>query len=248
MLADPGARTLSIEDTGAGLTDAEIRSYLATVGAGYTRTLRQRGENTSLIGYFGLGFLSAFVVAERTEVWTCSYQDPAQAWRFVSHDGQTYSLEPGPERAVGTRVTLHLREQHEALANPLAVRRLLTRYTCLLQHPIHCPLDASLADRSEGLGEPVNAEPPPWRGASSPSSSSENARTSPRHTAEFEAIPGARARWRRMPSRCSRMCLGRAEKGVTRSNCLAVCLWSCAAVRAPKGSIKARREKVGCSK
>src|SRR5262249_3848819 len=61
-------------------------------------------------------------------------------------------------REVGTRVTLHLREQHQALANPLAVRRLLLRYACLLRHPIHCPVDA-MGD----LGEPVNAEPPPWR-------------------------------------------------------------------------------------
>src|SRR5690606_37165703 len=47
-------------------------------------------------------------------------------------------------------------------ANPLGVRRLLTRYTCLLRHPVYCPLDASLV--SEGaIGEAVNTEPPPWR-------------------------------------------------------------------------------------
>jgi molecular chaperone HtpG len=162
--ADPSARTLTIEDTGAGLTDEEIQRYLATVGAGYTRTLRQReqtGEASSLIGYFGLGFLSAFVVSERTEVWTCSYQQPEQAWRFVSRDGQTYSLDAAPLREVGTRVTLHLREEHQALANPLAVRRLLLRYACLLRHPIFCPLDGSGFD----LGEAVNSEPPPWRDA-----------------------------------------------------------------------------------
>ena len=158
VIADPAQKTLTIEDTGAGLTDDEIQRYLATVGAGYTRQLRAReAESSSLIGYFGLGFLSAFVVAERTDVWTCSYQQPDRAWRFVSRDGQTYTLEPGASRAVGTRVTLHLREAHVGLANPLAVRRLLTRYACLLEHPIHCPLDPSEP------GEPVNAEPPPWR-------------------------------------------------------------------------------------
>lgn len=163
--ADPTAKTLTIEDTGAGLTDDEIQRYLATVGAGYTRTLRQREQGgdaaSSLIGYFGLGFLSAFVVSERTEVYTCSYQQPELAWRFVSRDGQTYSLDAAPQRDVGTRVTLHLREQHHALANPLAVRRLLLRYACLLAHPIHCPLDASAGPGE--LGEAVNADPPPWR-------------------------------------------------------------------------------------
>lgn len=166
VLADPGKKTLTIEDTGAGLTDDEIQRYLATVGAGYTRTLRQReteGQATSLIGYFGLGFLSAFVVSESAEVWTCSYQQPDQAWRFVSRDGQTYSLDEAPARPVGTRVTLQLREQHLMLANPLAVRRLLTRYACLLRDPIFCPLDATLAEREGAWGEAVNAEPPPWR-------------------------------------------------------------------------------------
>jgi molecular chaperone HtpG len=163
--ADPTAKTLTIEDTGAGLTDSEIQQYLATVGAGYTRTLRQREQGgdaaSSLIGYFGLGFLSAFVVSDRTEVYTCSYQQPELAWRFVSRDGQTYSLDAAPQREIGTRVTLYLREQHQSLGNPLAVRRLLLRYACLLQHPIHCPLDAAAGP--EELGEAVNAEPPPWR-------------------------------------------------------------------------------------
>jgi molecular chaperone HtpG len=162
--ADPSGKTLTIEDTGAGLTDEEIQQYLATVGSGYTRTLRQReqgsGAASSLIGYFGLGFLSAFVVSERTEVWTCSYQQPEQAWRFTSRDGQTYSLDSAPAREIGTRVTLHLREQHHELANPLAVRRLLLRYACLLRHPIYCPLDSSVGPE---LGEAVNGEPPPWR-------------------------------------------------------------------------------------
>ena len=166
VLCDPDQRTLIIEDTGAGLTDDEIRRYLATVGAGYTRTLRQRdGESGGLIGYFGLGFLSAFVVAERAEVWTCSHLQPERAWRFVSRDGRTYTLEPGASRAVGTRVTLHLRESHGSLANPLAVRRLLTRYCCLLHHPIHAPLAANLAAREGAWGEAINADPPPWRDA-----------------------------------------------------------------------------------
>ncbi len=161
VVADPGERTLSIEDTGAGLTADEVERYLATVGAGYTRTLRDSQPEAAkgLIGYFGLGFLSAFVVADRVEVWTCSYQAPELAWRFVSRDGQTYTLEPAPSRAVGTRVTLALGERFTELANPLAIRRLLTRYASLLTHPVHCPLDGSF----ERLAEPVNAEPPPWR-------------------------------------------------------------------------------------
>ncbi|MGM3213602.1 ATP-binding protein, partial [Klebsiella pneumoniae] len=74
---DAGAGVLRITDTGAGLTRQEIHDYLATVGVGYTRGLRQGGEDDEgLIGMFGLGFLSAFVLARRVSVRTTSYQTP----------------------------------------------------------------------------------------------------------------------------------------------------------------------------
>ncbi len=152
VVANPGDRTLTIEDTGAGLTDQEIKLYLATVGSGYTRHLRDGGHNDQgLIGYFGLGFLSAFVVSDRTVVHTCSYQNPDQAWVFASRSGQTYTIRSGEPRPVGTKITLHLKSTFQSLASPDVVRSLLRRYCSLLPLPIFC------AD------EQVNREPPPWR-------------------------------------------------------------------------------------
>lgn len=148
---DAAARTLSFEDTGAGLTDEEIEKYLATIGSGYTRTLRDDGHD-GLIGYFGLGFLSAFVVSERIEVWTCSHQEPDRAWTFSSRSGQSYVVQPAPSRPVGTRVTLHLAPRFEELSRQEPVRSLLERYCGLLEVPIHC-----------GGGPAVNETPPPWR-------------------------------------------------------------------------------------
>ncbi|MCA9710610.1 MAG: ATP-binding protein [Myxococcales bacterium] len=149
--ADPAACTLAFEDTGAGLTDEEIERYLATIGSGYTRTLRDEGRD-DLIGYFGLGFLSAFVISERIDVWTCSYQRPDQAWSFSSRSGQSYTVQPASPRAVGTLVTLHLSARFEELSRPGPVRALLQRYCGLLPVPIHA-----------GEGAAINAEPPPWR-------------------------------------------------------------------------------------
>ncbi|MEG8103005.1 ATP-binding protein, partial [Xanthomonas hortorum] len=75
--ADAAQGIVRIVDTGAGLTQQEIHDYLATVGVGYTRGLRQGGhEDSGLIGMFGLGFLSAFVLARRVSVRTTSYQSP----------------------------------------------------------------------------------------------------------------------------------------------------------------------------
>ncbi len=149
----PNERLLIVEDSGAGLTRDEVRAYLATVGSGRTRALRDAGEGDSMIGYFGLGFLSTFVVASRTEVWTCSYQSPDTAWRFSSHNGETYSLQPAESREVGTTVTLTLKKEHAELADADVLVELLGNYCALLRHPLHV------------CNQHLNEVPPPWRGS-----------------------------------------------------------------------------------
>lgn len=72
VVVDVAKSTITITDTGAGLTESEIHGFLATVGVGYTRMLRQQDDNTGLIGMFGLGFLSAFVLAKEVTVLTTS--------------------------------------------------------------------------------------------------------------------------------------------------------------------------------
>ncbi|HEY0687309.1 MAG TPA: ATP-binding protein [Steroidobacter sp.] len=149
VTATPG--TLTITDNGAGLTAEEIHSYLATVGAGYTRTLREKGAE-GLIGYFGLGFLSAFAVSERVEVWTCSYQTPEVAHRFVSRSGETYTVERAEPRPIGTQLRLILRPAFPELGDAQVVLSRLQRYCCLLKYPV-----------SLNGGTPVNIAGAPWR-------------------------------------------------------------------------------------
>jgi len=142
---------LTVTDNGSGLTHEEIINYLATVGAGYTRLLKEAGKNDDLIGQFGLGFLSAYVVADKVEVVTTSYKTPDETWRFVSRDGQRYSLdrthEPGP---IGTKVILSVASESESLTDPVEIEALARRFCCLLPIPVHAP-------------QQVNAELPPWR-------------------------------------------------------------------------------------
>jgi molecular chaperone HtpG len=152
---DPAKRTLTILDTGAGLTREEIVKYLATVGAGYTGKLRAEGRGgEALIGAFGLGFLSAFVVSERVDLYTTSYQEPSLGWHFQSRGGERYQLGPAPAGPVGTRVVLHLGEAFALLASLELVPKLLERYASLLAFPIHIG--------SRG-GDAVNRPLPPWR-------------------------------------------------------------------------------------
>lgn len=150
---DAAEGTLTVEDTGAGLTHDEIVQYLATVGAGYTRKLRESTGSDELIGLFGLGFLSAFVVSDRTSVITTSYKEPDKGWHYQSKSGERYTLEPAPARTVGTVVQLHLKEKFAKLADMTVLRSILGRYCALLHVPVFAG-DDELA---------VNAEPAPWR-------------------------------------------------------------------------------------
>lgn len=153
VVADEGAGTITITDNGAGLTEAEIHGFLATIGAGYTRELRTTSADDSLIGQFGLGFLSAFVVSDTVQVATTSYRTPGERWCYASQGGLTYTVEPLPAAAVGTTVTLAVKDKFRTLLDADALGSTLRRYCSLLKHPIF------LGDAAEA----INAVAPPWR-------------------------------------------------------------------------------------
>ncbi|MBO1415496.1 ATP-binding protein [Streptomyces sp. FH025] len=158
--ADAARRTVAIEDTGAGLTEPEIHAYLATVGTGYTRMLRELTGNQELIGAFGLGFLSAFSVADEVTVTTTSHREPGLGHRYRSRGGEQYQVEPVPARPQpGTVVELTLKTEHAHLADEQALREVLARYCVLLPIPVHVGDDE----------QPVNAVRVPWRQQAHPS-------------------------------------------------------------------------------
>lgn len=147
--------TLRIVDTGAGLTEDEIHAYLATVGVGYTRKLREsEQEDSGLIGMFGLGFLSAFVLAKHVSVRTTSYQEPDLGHCYASINAEQYSVESIPRRPIGTEIVLKLHDEFSALTSAQKLREILEHYCALLAEPIHI-----------GGGDALNPEPPPWRQA-----------------------------------------------------------------------------------
>ena len=158
LTADRAARQLVIEDNGSGLTRDEIVTFLATVGRGYTGELRQRldaagrEEAMDLIGLFGLGLLSAFMIAKRIEITTASYQTPGEAWRWVSEGGQSYALRRATREQVGTTVRLELRDESTFLAEQGVLADILHVYAELLSVPIFVG----------NAPEPINTRTAPW--------------------------------------------------------------------------------------
>lgn len=140
---DPQNRLFIIQDNGSGLAEQEIHDYLATVGRGYTAELRDRLEFGSLddalalIGQFGLGLLSAFIVARRVVLVTKSYQPGSLAWRWLSEGEETYILEPAKRSTPGSVFTLHLKLAGEFLLNEGVVRDAIHTYADFLEIPIY---------------------------------------------------------------------------------------------------------------
>ncbi len=136
LRCDPSANKLIIEDNGSGLTYDEIKQFLATIGSGYSRLLRHETGTEDVVGYFGLGFLTAYIVASKVQVSTSSYQTPHEAWNFTSSKGKTYAISPADPRSRGTTVTLWLEKEYQNLTNSFFLRSVIQKYCCLLTTPI----------------------------------------------------------------------------------------------------------------
>ena len=155
--ADPDRGLLIVRDDGAGMTRDEVARFLATIGAGATREARERGESEEdLIGLFGLGFLSAFIIADRTRVRSTSHKAPGEGVEYRSTTGERYALADAEPREPGTEVQLTLGEDHRVLADVKTLHEVVSRYCGLLDVPVVVG------------GRAVNATPPPWRDPDAP--------------------------------------------------------------------------------
>jgi molecular chaperone HtpG len=154
---DPARRVLTISDNGNGLTEEEIGTYLATIGRGYTRELRERlafdspEEAAALIGQFGLGFLSAFLLASEVTLLTRSLKG-GPALRWSSAGDEHYEIGPGEHDEVGTTVELKVKPNASFLLDEQALADTIRTYADFLPIPIH--VNGDLAS--------LNLMAPPW--------------------------------------------------------------------------------------
>ena len=155
---DYQAGTVTISDNGSGLTEQEVHDYLATIGRSGTGEFRQqlvqkgRQAEVTLIGQFGIGLLSAFVVAFKVEVETLSVQPGNPAWHWTSEGQSHYELRRGSQEDVGTTVILHISENYRDMLNPEELRKAIKKYADFIPYQIF------LNDE----GAPANAVNAPW--------------------------------------------------------------------------------------
>ncbi len=138
---DPEAKTLSIEDTGCGMTEEELVQFLGTVAHSGSRELYERlskageAKDLSLIGQFGVGFYSAFLVADHVDVISRA-AGQEQAFKWSSDAKSSFSIEPAERATHGTTVTLHLKEEHAEFLEVWRLRSLVERYSDYVPYPV----------------------------------------------------------------------------------------------------------------
>lgn len=137
---DSEERTLSIVDNGVGLTHDELIENLGTIAhSGSLEFLNKLSGDAqadlSLIGQFGVGFYSAFMLADRVEVFSRSYTEDA-GWRWESDGTGSFTIEPAEDLPRGTRVKLHLKEGHDEFTQEERLKYIIRKHSSFVPHPI----------------------------------------------------------------------------------------------------------------
>jgi len=162
----PEERTLVIEDTGIGMTDKEMETNLGTIarsGSAEFREKLEKGEdNIDIIGQFGVGFYSAFMVAQKITVESRSAEsDTAFRWTSTGQDG--YTIEPSEKETAGTRITLWLKEDTEdekysEYLEEQKIRDLVKKYSDYVRYPIVMEVSKSIPDPSDKDNDIITVE------------------------------------------------------------------------------------------
>ena len=169
VTVDEAAGTLTVEDNGIGMTEEELTKYICNIALSGAVEFIQKYENESdgkngIIGHFGLGFYSAFMVSDRVEVVTRSYTG-ADAVHWDCTEGGEYEMGVGDREGQGTAVIMHISEEEKEYLSVSKIRAMLEKYCAFMPEEIYL-VDAN-AEVKEGeeqkAAEPVNDKSPLWQ-------------------------------------------------------------------------------------
>lgn len=190
---DAEAKTLTISDNGIGMSEAELIDNLGTIARSGTREFvdklqqAQQQKDLQLIGQFGVGFYSAFLVADKVEV-VSRAAGTERAHRWVSDAKESFTVEETTRDEPGTDIILHLGDAHQEFSNPYRLRELISRYSDYIGHPIEMPKPSAAGDDDDSAEDDDGSD----------------AETKTKETVSeqpvWERVNQANALWQRSPS------------------------------------------------
>ncbi|MEH6308303.1 molecular chaperone HtpG [Olivibacter sp. CPCC 100613] len=152
---DEAAKTITISDKGIGMTAEEVKKYINQIAfSGATEFMekfKEAKDANEIIGRFGLGFYSAFMVADKVEIQTLSYQDGAQAANWVCDGSTSYEITDGEKTSRGTDVILYINKESEEFLNKAKLEEILNKYCRFL--PVAIKFGTKTKSEEDGQDE-----------------------------------------------------------------------------------------------
>lgn len=139
VTTDEENRTLTVEDNGIGMTEEEVEKYITQIafsGAADFASKYEKAGGDGIIGHFGLGFYSAYMVSENIEIFTKSYQPEAPAVRWMSDGNSTYTIGDCDKTTVGTKIVMHIAEGEEEFLKEKTIEDLIRKYCSFMPYHI----------------------------------------------------------------------------------------------------------------
>ena len=159
VIVNPQEKTLKFIDNGLGMTPEEVEEYINQIAfSGATDFIEKYKDKTNedqIIGHFGLGFYSAFMVADEVHIDTLSYKDGAKAVHWECDGGTEFTMDDGDRETVGTEITLFLNEDCLKFCNEYEAREVIKKYCSFMPYEIYL-------NKSEGEDELLNDTNPLW--------------------------------------------------------------------------------------
>ncbi len=169
LTVDKQAKTLTVADNGIGMTRAEVEDNIGTIASSGTRRFleevrKQDGKVApELIGQFGVGFYSAFMVADKVTVLTRRAGDKADGIGWVSTGDGTYDIETAPKDKRGTEVTLHLKDDMLQYLEDWSLQKIVVKYSNFVEHPIELQVLDTERKGAQPEPEVINTRKAIWQ-------------------------------------------------------------------------------------
>ena len=140
VTVNPDDKTIAITDNGLGMTDAEVEEYINQIAFSgaqdFLEKYKDKANEDQIIGHFGLGFYSAFMVADKVTIDTLSFKEGSKPVHWESEGGLTFEMKDGEKAEQGTTITLYLNEDSYEFSNEYRAREVLEKYCSFMPVPI----------------------------------------------------------------------------------------------------------------
>lgn len=148
VTVDSNAKTITVEDNGIGMTSGEVEEYINQIAFSgaqdFLEKYKDKANEDQIIGHFGLGFYSAFMVADRVVIDTLSYREGAKPVHWESEGGTEFTMDEGDRETIGTRIVLYLNDDSAEFSNEYRAREVIQKYCAFM--PVEIFLDNSAAE------------------------------------------------------------------------------------------------------